>query len=260
MGVGVGDFNTDGYLDLFKTHFSEDTPALYQNNGRASFRDVTIRSGLGVDTSWVGWGCGIVDLDNDGNPDIFHATGMIYPEIEAMHPEYPYKTPAVLFRNLGDGRFEDVSEQAGPGLRELHSSRGVAFGDFDNDGDLDILIVNQNEPPSLLRNDVNGDQHWLKVLLIGTVSNRSAIGAQVTAAYGSHKQVQAVLAQSSYVSVNDRRLHFGLGEATAADLTILWPSGKTETISRVQGDQLVVVREGSGIVRTERFGRRAARP
>ena len=254
MGVGVGDFNTDGYLDLFKTHFSEDTPALYQNNGKASFRDVTIQSGLGVDTRWVGWGCGIVDLDNDGNPDLFHATGMIYPEIESLHPEYPYKTPAVVFRNLGDGRFEDVSAQAGPGLTELHSSRGVAFGDFDNDGDVDILIVNLNEPPSLLRNDLSGSRHWLKVLLIGTISNRSAIGAQVTAAYGSRKQVQAVLAQSSYLSVSDRRLHFGLGDAVFAGLIILWPSGKTETITRVAADQLVVVREGSGVIRTELLG------
>ena len=132
----------------------------------------------------------------------------------------------------------------------------MAFGDFDNDGDLDILIMNLNEPPSLLRNDVTGDNHWLKVLLVGTKSNRSAIGATVIASYGGRKQAQAVLAQSSYLSVNDRRLHFGLGQAATADLEIHWPSGARETIAGVAAGRLVVVREGSGIVRAERFPRR----
>jgi hypothetical protein len=132
----------------------------------------------------------------------------------------------------------------------------VAFGDFDNDGDLDILIMNMNEPPSLLRNDMTGANHWLKVLLNGTQSNRSAIGAQVVVQYGERKQAQAVLAQSSYVSVNDRRLHFGLGTETKASLEIHWPTGAVEKIADVAADRLVVVREGSGVVRTERFGAR----
>jgi hypothetical protein len=130
----------------------------------------------------------------------------------------------------------------------------VAFGDFDNDGDVDILVVNMNEPPSLLRNDVSGGGHWLKVLLVGTASNRSAIGAQVVVQYGERKQAQAVLAQSSYLSVNDRRLHFGLGAATTASLEIRWPNGGLEKIADVAADRLVVIREGSGVVRTERFG------
>src|SRR5215471_18422532 len=162
----------------------------------------------------------MVDLDNDGLPDLFSATGMVYPEVEAKLVEAPYKTPNVLFRNLGGGKFEELFDEAGPGIAEAHSSRGVAFGDFDNDGDVDILVVNQNEPPSLLRNDLTGGHHWLKVLLVGSRSNRSAIGAQVTATYGERKQVQAVLAQSSYLSVNDRRLHFGLGTANSASLEI----------------------------------------
>ena len=132
-------------------------------------------------------------------------------------------------------------------MAELHSSRGVAFGDFDNDGDVDILVVNMNEPPSLLRNDSGGSNHWLKVLLIGTVSNRSAIGAQVVATYGERKQVQAVMAQSSYLSVNDRRLHFGLGSATTASLEIRWPNGAVEKIAEVKADQLVKIKEGSGV-------------
>ena len=132
----------------------------------------------------------------------------------------------------------------------------MAFGDFDNDGDIDILIMNMNEPPSLLRNDMSGANHWLKVLLVGTESNRSAIGAQVVAAYGERRQAQAVLAQSSYLSVNDRRLHFGLGPATSANLEIRWPNGGRENVPDVAADQLVVIREGSGIIRVDRFRER----
>jgi hypothetical protein len=180
---------------------------------------------------------------------------MVYPEVEAKVADAAYKTPNVLFRNLGGGKFEELLDDAGPAIAEAHSSRGVAFGDFDNDGDIDILVVNQNEPPSLLRNDVSSGHHWLKVLLQGVKSNRSAIGAQVVASYGDRKQAQVVLAQSSYLSVNDRRLHFGLGTATVASLEIIWPDGTHEYIKDVEGDRLVVIREGEGIVRTDRFGR-----
>jgi hypothetical protein len=256
MGLGIGDIDGDGFLDILKTHFRSDTPVLYRNNGQGYFRDVTLRSGVGVETRFVGWGAAILDLDNDGLPDLFFTTGMVYPEVEQKIPDAPWKTPNVLFRNLGGGRFEELLHEAGPGVSEAHSSRGAAFGDFDNDGDIDILIVNLNEPPSLLRNDMSGDDHWLKVLLVGTASNRSAIGAQVVAAYGRIKQAQAVLAQSSYLSVNDRRLHFGLGRATEADLQILWPNGGRESVAKVAADQLVVIREGSGVVRSERFGRK----
>ena len=137
--------------------------------------------------------------------------------------------------------------------RKRAAGRGVAFGDFDNDGDLDILIVDVNRPPALLRNDTDGGYHWLKVLLRGTKSNRSALGATVIAAYGGRKQAQTVLAQSSYLSVNDRRLHFGLGQATAADLEIRWPSGAVERVGNVAADLLVVIQEGAGVIRSERF-------
>ena len=150
MGVGIGDYNLDGHLDLFKGHFTDDTTALYRNDGKGNFNDVTLSAGLGVETRFTGWGAGIVDLDNDGYPDLFLVTGNVYPEIDGKVPGYPYKTPRVIFRNLGNGKFEELIEGAGPGLEALHSSRGCAFGDFDNDGDLDILIINLNEPPSLL--------------------------------------------------------------------------------------------------------------
>jgi hypothetical protein len=256
MGLGIGDFDTDGTLDIFKTHFRDDTPGLYRNNGKGDFRDVTNRAGLGVETRYVSWGAGMADLDNDGLPDLFFATGMVYPEVERAQPDCPYKTQPVLYRNLGGGKFEELSAEAGSAMQEAHSSRGVAFGDFDNDGDLDILIMNMNEPPSLLRNDVTGSGHWLKVLLTGTTSNRSAIGATVTVQYGERKQAQAVLAQSSYLSANDRRLHFGLGPATSARVEIRWPNGGRETIEAVAADQLVVIREGAGVIRSERFERR----
>ncbi len=245
MGLAVGDYNLNGHLGIFKTHFTEDTSVLYRNDGKANFEDVTLSSGLGVETRFTGWGAGIVDLDNDGNPDLFVATGSVYPELEAKLPNTPFKTPRVIFRNLGNGRFEELMETAGPGISARHASRGCAFGDFDNDGDLDILIVNLNEAPSLLRNDLTGNNHWLKVKLIGTKSNRSAIGARVTARYSGKQQIQEVLSQSSFYSTNDRRLHFGLGSATQADLHVRWPSGATQTFSGVGSSQLIVIQEGS---------------
>ena len=254
MGVAVGDFEPSGVLDIFKTHFRGDTPVLYRSNGKGNFRDVTLRAGLGVETRFVGWGAAIADLDNDGLPDLFFTTGMVYPEVEAKLPDAPYKTPSVVFRNLGGGKFEELMGEAGPGISETHSSRGAAFGDFDNDGDLDILIMNMNEPPSLLRNDVSGGHHWLKVLLTGTASNRSAIGAVVVAEYGERRQAQAVVAQASYLSANDRRLHFGLGAETKANLEIRWPNGAAEIIRDVAADRLVVIKEGSGIVRADPLG------
>jgi enediyne biosynthesis protein E4 len=259
MGLGIGDFDTDGHLDIFKTHFSADTNILYRNNGKGTFRDVTTVSGLAVETRFVGWGAAIQDFDNDGLPDLFYTTGMVSPELQRDLPDSPYKTPSVLFRNLGRGRFEELFDLAGPAMKELHSSRGAAFGDFDNDGDVDIVVMNMNQPPSLLRNDVSAGHHWLKVLLTGVESNRSAIGAQVVAVYGGYRQAQAVLAQSSYLSANDRRLHFGLGSEHSADLEIRWPSGKEERIERVEANQLVTVREGSGIVARQRFGPAPAR-
>jgi len=253
MGVGIGDYDLDGNLDIFKTNFADDTNVLYHNDGKGNFDDVTIRCGLGVETRYVGWGTGIVDFDNDGFPDLFVATGSVYPEVEKKVPSYPFRTPRLVFRNLGDGRFEELIEEAGIGIAEVHASRGCAFGDFDNDGDMDILVINLNEPPSLLRNDLSSKGHWLKVLLVGVKSNRSAIGARVTARYGSHLQAQEVLAQSSFYSVNDRRLHFGLGAESVAHLTVRWTNGDTETVPNVAADQLVVIREGAGIIHKQKF-------
>jgi hypothetical protein len=247
MGVGVGDYDLDGHLDIFKTHFAEDTDVLYHNDGTGEFDDRTLQAKLGVETRFSSWGAGIVDLDNDGWPDIFFVTGSVYPGVEKLLPQNPDKSPRILFRNLGNGTFEEIST-AGPGVTAPHSSRGCAFGDFDNDGDLDILVANMNEPPSLLRNDLKGNHHWLKIKLVGTKSNRSAIGARVLARYSSKVQAQEVLSQSSYYSCNDSRLHFGLGQAISADLAVYWPSGIVEKYSAVKCDQLITIRESHGII------------
>jgi len=168
-------------------------------------------------------------------------------------PAYPFRTPRLVFRNLGGGRFEELIEEAGPGVSDPHASRGCAFGDFDNDGDVDVLVWNMNELPSLLRNDVSSGGHWLKVQLVGVRTNRSAIGSRVTARYGQHIQAQEVLAQSSFYSASDRRLHFGLGSEMVAHLTIRWTNGNIESIPNVAADQLVTVREGSGIIGKQKF-------
>ena len=252
MGVGVGDYDLDGHLDLFKTHFTDDTGGLFHNNGKAEFENSTMAARVGTENRYICWGAGIVDLDNDGFPDLFMTAGSVYPEVEKTLPQYPNKNPRVVFRNLGNGTFEELIAEAGPGVAAVHCSRGCAFGDFDNDGDIDILIVNLSEAPSLLRNDVSGNNHWLKVKLVGTKSNRSAIGARVLAKYGKKIQAQEVLSQSSFYSASDPRLHFGLGGETSADLEIRWPSGMRQTLKGVEANQIVTIKEGTGIVMNQK--------
>jgi len=246
MGVGVGDYDLDGHLDVVKTHFQNQATGLYHNNGKGIFEDVTAAAGLGKERRFINWGTGLVDLDNDGYPDIVSVAGTVYPELEAVYPKYPRRGPRLVFRNLGNGTFSELGEEAGPGIAARHVSRGCAFGDFDNDGDLDVVIMNQNEPPSLLRNDAPPGNHWLKVRLEGTQSNRSAIGARVLLHYGGKVQAQEVMSQSSYLSANDPRLHFGLGAEKTATLEVRWPRGGSDTVQNVAADQLVILREGPG--------------
>ncbi len=256
MGLAVGDFNGDGLLDLFKTHFADDIPALYRGLGRGQFEDVASDLGLGVQNRYVEWGAGTPDLDNDGWADLFYATGNVYPEVEAVLPQYPHRSPKVVFRNDGGARFEDVSRASGPGVIAPHSSRGAAFGDFDNDGDVDVLVMNMNEPPSLLRNDCATKNAWLEVRLEGTRSNRSAIGATVVVTAGAHSQARPVLSQSSYYSHDDLRLHFGLGKAMRADtVEVRWPSGLVERWSDLAVRRAVTLTEGTGAVVRPTVGR-----
>jgi hypothetical protein len=254
MGVAVGDYNGDGLLDIFKTHFSDDLPALYRNSGRAFFADASRAAGF-EHTPFVEWGVGFADFDNDGWPDMMIATGSVYPEVEKVFKEYPHRSTRLVYQNLGNGRFKEVTAQTGAGVLSPKSSRGCAFGDFDNDGDIDVLVMNMNEPPLLLRNDYNnerrrGPNNWLEVKLTGTKSNRSAIGARVILRNGSHVQAQEVTSQSSYYSHNDLRLHFGMGTKQRADqLEIRWPDGLTEIIKDVTVNQIVKIREGAGIIK-----------
>jgi enediyne biosynthesis protein E4 len=254
MGVGIGDYDLDGHLDLCKTHFQKEATGLYHNDGKAEFEDVTARSGLISERRFISWGTGLVDLDNDGYPDIFLVTGTVYPELERVYPaKYPALGPRIVFRNQGNGTFVELGDEAGPAIASRHLSRGCAFGDFDNDGDLDVLIMNRNEPPTLLRNDTPAGNHWLKVRLEGTKSNRSAIDARVLVRYGGKVQAQCVTSQSSFLSANDPRLHFGLGRATTADIEIHWPNGASEAHPGITADQLVTLREGEGIVKGRPF-------
>jgi hypothetical protein len=248
MGVAVGDYDLDGRLDIFKTNFEGDTPDLYHNIGNANFEEASRRSGLAVENRFVCWGAGMADLDNNGLPDLFMVAGHTFPEIEKHSPQFPARDPRMLFRSLGKGRFEELTNEAGTAVQEAHNSRGCAFGDFDNDGDLDVLVINLNEPPSLLRNEVAGSNLWLKVKLVGTKSNRSAIGARVVVKAGASTQTQEVQSQSSFLSCNDFRLHFGLGEAKSAEIRIRWPTGEWQTLTNVTPNQLITVKEGTGIV------------
>jgi len=252
MGVAVGDYDGDGLLDIFKTHFADDLPVLYRNVGRGFFEDASRAAGFDH-LPYVQWGTGFVDFDNDGWPDIMIVTGSVYPEVERVFKDYPYKGPRLVYRNLGNGRFRDVTAASGPGATEMQSSRGCAFGDFDNDGDMDVLIMNMNDRPSLLRNELidggrsDAEANWIKVRLVGVRSNRSAIGARVRVTAGGRTQTQELSSQSSYYSYNDPRLHFGLGNNRKVDLIeVRWPSGAVERFRDVEVNRLVTLREGSG--------------
>jgi hypothetical protein len=250
MGVGVGDYDCDGWFDIFKTNFADDTCDLYHNNKDGTFTDATFSSGIGVNNQYVAWGCAFIDYDNDGWPDIFQVNGHVYPEIGGHDIGQEFKNPRLVYKNLGDGRFKDVSAELGPGISEHFSSRGAAFGDYDNDGDIDALILNMSDLPSLLRNDGGNAKNWIKIKLIGTQCNRTAIGARVRVVTGAHVQMDEVHSGTSVMSQSDLRLHFGVGRAPIVDLIeVKWPTTqKIERFTKVKVNQIMTIREGHGIV------------
>jgi enediyne biosynthesis protein E4 len=244
MGVAAADYEGDGWLDLFRTNFSDEHASLYHNQGAGMFNETTLAAGLGGSTRFVGWGVGFLDFDNDTWPDLFWVSGHIFPEVEHLRTDVHYKDHAILYRNLGDGKFSDVSAQAGAPFAERHSARGAAFADYDNDGSVEIAINNQNEPPSLFKLAEKPHGNWIIFRLEGTRSNRSAIGARVKLTTGARIQMDEVRSGGSYMSQNDLRVRFGLGEATIIDrVEIDWPSGTHEVETKLPANQIVNLRE-----------------
>jgi hypothetical protein len=249
MGLGVADYNRDGWLDIFKTHFQDDTPVLYQSNRDGSFTDATFHAGLGDLSRYVGWGAAFMDYDNDGWHDIFYVTGHTYHGL-VKEGQDTFRSPRIVLRNLGNGTFRNVSAELGSAIMARFSSRGSACGDFDNDGDLDVLVLNMNDPYSLLRNDGGNQNNSLTLKLLGTRSNRTAIGARVRVEAGGTVRIDEVHSGGGVMSQSDLRLHFGLGQEKAADLVeVRWPATqKVETFVKVAANQILTIREGSGIV------------
>jgi hypothetical protein len=255
MGVGIGDYDNDGWLDIVRTNFSEQVTTLYRNFG-GSFEDASLRGGLGVNRKYVGFGVGFFDSDSDGWRDLFIANGHVYSQIAKHDLHVKYREPKLVYRNLGGRRFEDVSAKAGAAILAENLGRGCAFGDFDNDGDVDVVVNNLDGPPTLLRNDGVSGNRSLLIKCVGTRSNRSAIGTRVKVTSGGRSQIDEVASGSSYYSQNDLRLHFGLGTSAAAEMVeIAWPSGHKETLRDLKAGHLFVVQETKGIVDRRRLGK-----
>jgi hypothetical protein len=249
MGVAVGDIDNDGWLDLVRTNFTDQVTTAYRNNSDGSFTDVSLRYGLGVNTRYLGFGVGLIDYDNDGWRDLFIANGHVYSQLATRQLHLKYNQPALLYRNVGGTRFEDVSMRLGPDLRKPRVGRGCAFGDLDNDGDIDVVINVIDGPPAVLRNDRNNKNAWILIKCIGTKSNRSAIGARVCISAGGRRQIAEVMSGGSYYSHSDLRVHFGLGTAKQIDtLTVNWPSGMVDRLERIRANQILTVKEGSAPV------------
>jgi len=244
MGAAAADYDNDGWLDIFRTNFSDERETLYRNLGKGEFDDTTRAAGLSRNTRFVGWGCGFLDLDNDGWKDLLLVNGHVFPEVAQLKLDIRYKDRAILYRNLGGGRFEDVSERSGPGILERHSARGAAFGDYDNDGAVEVVINNQNERPTLLKRSAKPTGNWIVLKLAGTHSNRSAIGARVRLTADGHTQLDEVRSGGSYLSQNDLRLHFGLGRAAKVDrVEIEWPNSARQVERNLQVNRITTLTE-----------------
>jgi len=245
MGLTTGDYDGNGYLDMFVTNFAGDTNTLYRNLGNMLFVDSTVAAGLGETAlPYLGWGTSLADLNNDGLLDIFVANGHVYPQVDGLKVGQQYLQRKELYRNLGNGTFQEIASNVSADFLIGKSARGSAVGDFDNDGDLDILVVNLNDRPSLYKNDGNSN-HWIGFRLEGTRSNRNAIGARVEIEADGRKQISEVRSGGNYISHDDMRIHFGLGEAQRVDrVRIRWPNGNTEELGGFEADRYVTVREG----------------
>jgi hypothetical protein len=254
MGVDVGDYDNDGWLDITKTNFSYDYNNLYHNEHNGMFSEQARPAGIAqITMPYVCWGTRFIDYDNDGWKDIFVAAGHVYPHLIANSPSgEKYYQQKLLFRNLGNGKFADVSQKSGPGILQEKASRGAAFGDLDNDGDVDVVVCNLDDAPSVLRNDGGNAKNWLTVRLVGTRSNRFGLGARVKVKAGSLQQIGEATTASSIFSANDPRVHFGLGSAIEAELEVRWPSDKVQSFHKVPANRIVIVDEDKGLILPER--------
>src|SRR6202035_4095214 len=250
MGTDAADVSGTGRMDLVVTHLDMQLARLYQNMGSGSFDDATLRSKIGYATYHMsGFGTRFLDYDNDGMRDLFIANGHVLDNVQRYHADVQYAEPKQMFRNMGHGVFEDVSDQLGPDLQLPRVSRGAAIGDFDNDGDLDILVNNNGGSPQLLRNEGANENHWLEIFLIGTKSNCDGVGARVKVSVGRLVLYDQRKGGMSYQSAQDPRLHFGLGQNRTVDaIEILWPSGTATRLSNVKSDQSIAIKRGGGIV------------
>jgi len=245
MGLALGDYDRNGTIDIFKTNFAGDTSTLYANTGDGLCEDRTFASGVGINTRWLGWGVGFLDLDHDGWLDLFLVNGHVYPEVEQLRTEAGYQQRKVVYRNLRGGRFEDVTERLGEPVTTPRAGRGAAFGDIDNDGDVDVVVNNVHQPPSLYRLDVREPASWTELKLVGTKSNRSAIGARVRIVAGGATMVREVVGGGSYYSQNDLRVHAGLGGAARIErVEVRWPNGNEEVWHDVPLRRIVTLVEG----------------
>ena len=259
MGVSIGDYNRDGKFDVVKTNFAGDTDSLYTNLGDGNFEDRTYPGGLGVNTRLLGWGVGFFDMDNDGWLDILMSNGHVYPEVDNSKADLKYAEHKYLYRNLRNGRFEEVTEKGGPGILENAPARGCAFGDYDNDGDIDIAVNCVNAPPQLLRCDSTLNRNWIKIKLAGTKSNRTGIGSRVSVTAMTSPTAERPLVQieelrsgGSYFSQNDLRLHFGLEQAKHVDLVqVNWLSGQVDQFRNLEANRLYVLQEGGKILKSD---------
>jgi hypothetical protein len=249
MGVTWGDYDHSGRLSMFITEFADQPNTLYRNQGKRGFEDVAMPSHLGQPSlPLVGWGTTFFDMDNDGWLDLFVANGHVYPQMDTVKGSAAYAEPMLLHRNLRNGTFEEVSKAAGLADMPLKSRRGAAFGDIANNGNVDIVLLNVGELPSLLLNTNKIANHRVLFRLAGTKSNRAAIGARVTIHAGGMTQFDEVRGGGSYLSQNDLRLHFGLGSATKIDSAeVRWPSGKVETLKDIAADKIYTIVEEHGI-------------
>ena len=250
MGIAFGDYDNDEYPDILVTNFWEETNTLYHNDGGQFFSDRTFDAGVGLESfQFLAWGTEFFDYDNDGDRDLFVANGHVYPQIDRANLGVRYAQTNQLFKNVGDGTFAEVTQTSGAGLRIEKVSRGAAFGDYDEDGDLDIFVLELNDLPTLLRNDGGNRNNYLLVRMEGVASNRDGVGARVRLTCGSTTQIGEVRSGASYLSHNDSRLHFGLGECAIVDrLEVFWPSGLVETLENLLANRVLVIREGTGSI------------